>query len=193
MTQQIASLAELQAYHKKSESVWLLLAKRGSEQSDCAIENFLTATSEMKQGQFLFADVSEVRDIHPVYEIGTVPSLLEFGNGSLKNVFKGCHKPKQFKSILENAIFAAHNGEVAKPAKRVIVYSTPTCSWCTTLKRHLDVHQVRYVEIDVSKDQKAAEAMVKKSGQQGVPQTEINGQMIVGFDKNRINALLEIK
>jgi len=45
----------------------------------------------------------------------------------------------------------------------------------------------------VSKDQKAAEAMVRKSGQLGVPQTEINGQMIVGFDRDRINRLLEIK
>jgi len=35
--------------------------------------------------------------------------------------------------------------------------------------------------------------MVRKSGQQGVPQTEINGQMIVGFDRSRINQLLEIK
>ena len=54
-------------------------------------------------------------------------------------------------------------------------------------------HQVRYREINVASDTAAAEAMVRKSGQQGVPQTEINGQMIVGFDKNRINQLLEIK
>ena len=46
--------------------------------------------------------------------------------------------------------------------------------------------------MDVSVDQKAAEEMVKKSGQQGVPQTEINGQIIVGFDKTRINSLLGI-
>ncbi len=193
MTDQISSLSELQTKLKEEDSIWLLLAKKGSEQSDCAIQNYLTATSEMEHGRFLFADVSQVRDIHPVYEINTVPALLEFGNGNLKNVFKGCHNPEQFKSILENAIFDARNGEGAKPSRRVIVYSTPTCSWCTTLKRHLDVHQVRYREIDVSRDQNAAEAMVKKSGQQGVPQTEIDGQMIVGFDKNRINALLEIK
>ena len=54
-------------------------------------------------------------------------------------------------------------------------------------------HQVSYREINVAADTSAAEAMVRKSGQQGVPQTEINGQMIVGFDKPRINQLLEIK
>ena len=47
--------------------------------------------------------------------------------------------------------------------------------------------------MDVSKDQSAAERMVQKSGQQGVPQTEINGRMIVGFDKTKINQLLEIE
>ena len=73
------------------------------------------------------------------------------------------------------------------------MYSTPTCTWCTTLKSYLDQKQIRYREINVASDTSAAEAMVRKSGQQGVPQTEINGQMIVGFDKIRINQLLEIK
>ena len=72
------------------------------------------------------------------------------------------------------------------------VYSTPTCSWCTTLKTHLKKNGIRYSDVDVSKDQNAAEAMRKRSGQQGVPQTDIGGEMIVGFDKNRINTLLGI-
>ncbi len=74
----------------------------------------------------------------------------------------------------------------------MVVYSTPTCSWCTTLKRYLDENRIRYREIDVSKDQVATEGKVKKSGQQGVPQTEIDGQVIVGFDKEKINMLLQI-
>ncbi len=56
----------------------------------------------------------------------------------------------------------------------------------------MDQNAIKYKEIDVSKDQKAAEAMVRKSGQQGVPQTDIGGQMIVGFDKVKINTLLGI-
>jgi glutaredoxin len=49
---------------------------------------------------------------------------------------------------------------------------------------------VRYSDIDVSRDQKIAEDLVKRSGQQGVPQTDINGQIIVGFDQKRIDTLL---
>ncbi|MBU2554283.1 MAG: NrdH-redoxin, partial [Bacteroidetes bacterium] len=72
-------------------------------------------------------------------------------------------------------------------------YSTPSCSWCNTLKTHLKKNGIRFTDIDVSRDQKAAEAMVHRSGQQGVPQTDINGEMIVGFDKARINTLLGIQ
>ena len=70
------------------------------------------------------------------------------------------------------------------------VYSTPTCPWCVKLKEYLDEKKVKYKNIDVSVDQKAASEMVKKSGQMGVPQTEINGKIIVGFDKEAIDAEL---
>lgn len=190
---QIESLTGLKNELSLNENVWLLLYKKGSAQSDCAVENFMAAEKEVKSGVFAGADVSEVRDIHPEYGVTSVPSLLYFEKGVLKNVVKGCQKPEQFRAIFEKNVFiAATNGE-SKPQKNVTVYTTPTCTWCNTLKRHLDHHGIRYREINVAADQKAAEEMVKKSGQQGVPQTEINGQIIVGFDKTRINSLLGIQ
>jgi len=54
-------------------------------------------------------------------------------------------------------------------------------------------NQVRYTDVDVSRDQKAAMDMVRKSGQQGVPQLWINNYPIVGFDKNKIDKMLDIK
>lgn len=188
----VKTLDELEIEIKSNDSVWLLLIKSGSELSECASANIADAIKDIRNQVFLVADVKETKDIHSEYGITTVPSLLEFKNAKLVNVIKGCHQSEHFRAILENVIFVAASSEESKNAKNVIVYSTPTCSWCTTLKRHLDAHQVKYREIDVSKDQKAAEAMVRKSGQQGVPQTEINGKMIVGFDRNRLNRLLEI-
>lgn len=193
MMKQIHSIGQLTDELKNNSLVYLLLAKIGSDQSDCALNNFMDASNDLSGVMLLWADVNQVRDIHPRYEVTTVPSLLEFRNGEMSNVIKGCHRPEQFKAIFENTIFVPASADVQKPVRSVTVYTTPTCSWCTTLKRHLDVHQVRYREVDVSKDQKAAEAMMRKSGQQGVPQTEINGQMIVGFDRDKINRLLDIK
>jgi len=66
------------------------------------------------------------------------------------------------------------------------VYSTPTCPWCNRVKDFLKEKGAEFEEIDVSVDQEAAKKMVEKSGQMGVPQIEINGKMIVGFDKDAL-------
>lgn len=74
---------------------------------------------------------------------------------------------------------------------KIKVYSTPSCPWCYRLKDFLKEKKIKFEEIDVSKDHKAAQEMIKKSGQMGVPQIEINGKIIVGFDKEAIEKELE--
>ena len=73
----------------------------------------------------------------------------------------------------------------------VIVFTTPTCSWCRKVKSYLKEKQIRYKEVDVSKDERAIRDMVKKSGQMGVPQLWINNRPVVGFDKDKIERLLK--
>ena len=77
--------------------------------------------------------------------------------------------------------------------KRVIVFSTPTCSWCRKLKNYLRENKIRFKDIDVSRDMQAARDMVRKTGQQGVPQIWINNYPVVGFDKAKIDRLLGLK
>ncbi len=69
---------------------------------------------------------------------------------------------------------------------KVKVYSTPTCPYCHLLKEFLNQKKIEFDDIDVAADQEAAKDMVGKSGQMGVPQIEINGKIIVGFDKPAI-------
>jgi glutaredoxin-like YruB-family protein len=71
------------------------------------------------------------------------------------------------------------------------VYSTPTCPWCMKLKAWMKEKKVQYKDIDVSSDDAAAEDMINKSGQMGVPQVDINGRMIVGFNPDAIEAELK--
>ena len=70
------------------------------------------------------------------------------------------------------------------------VYSTPTCPFCKQLKEFLNEHDVAYTNIDVSSDQVKAQDMIQKSGQMGVPVSDINGEIVVGFDKKKISELL---
>lgn len=74
--------------------------------------------------------------------------------------------------------------------KSVKVYSTPTCPWCIRTKQFLKDNNIIFEEMDVSSNQSAAEEMIRKSGQMGVPVLDIDGEIIVGFDKDRIKALL---
>lgn len=71
------------------------------------------------------------------------------------------------------------------------VYSTPTCPYCHMLKEFLRERKVEFRDVDVSRDHEAAHEMIEKSGQMGVPQIEINGKIIVGFDKGAIEKELE--
>ena len=188
----ITNLAEMTDSLKAEGKNYVLLYKKGSDVSDCSYASIERALKDAENINVLTVDINQVRDIHTQYEITSAPSLLVFEGKKFVKTVKGCNDDGFYKSLFEHALFTAKSADSEKPVKRVTVYSTPSCSWCTTLKRHLDHNGVRYREVDVSKDQKAAEAMVRKSGQQGVPQTDINGKMIVGFDKTRINTLLGI-
>ncbi len=77
-------------------------------------------------------------------------------------------------------------------SKKVKVFSTPTCPWCTKVKSYLKENNIKFKEVDVSKDMKEAMKMVKKSGKQGVPQLWIGEKVVVGFDKQKIDNLLDL-
>lgn len=73
----------------------------------------------------------------------------------------------------------------------VIVYSTTWCGYCHQAKKYFDEIGVEYTDVDVEKDPKAAEEMVKKSNQMGVPVLEIGDTIIVGFDRPKVAAALK--
>jgi len=79
------------------------------------------------------------------------------------------------------------------PQPRVRVLTTPSCPYCFTLKEFLKEKGIEFEELDVSKDKEAREEMIKKSGQMGVPVVEIDGEIVAGFDKEKICKLLNIK
>ncbi|MBS3119757.1 glutaredoxin family protein [Candidatus Woesearchaeota archaeon] len=74
----------------------------------------------------------------------------------------------------------------------VKIYSTPACPFCRMTKNYLKEHKIPFTDINVAADPKAAKEMVDKSGQMGVPVIDIDGNIIVGFDKNALKAALGI-
>lgn len=85
-----------------------------------------------------------------------------------------------------------HKKADTRRTHRVLVFTTPTCPWCTRVKQYLRQRNVRFKEIDVSRDAAAARDLVRRTGQMGVPVIEIDGRPIVGFDKPKIDRLLDL-
>jgi glutaredoxin 3 len=77
-------------------------------------------------------------------------------------------------------------------AKKIMVYSTQTCPYCHMAKDFLKDNKIKFEDIDVSEDEDKANEMIEKSGQMGVPVIDIDGEIIIGFDKEKIKKLLKI-
>lgn len=74
----------------------------------------------------------------------------------------------------------------------IVIYSTPTCPWCHQVKDYLTEKGIPFVDYDVSADMDKANEMIEKSGQRGVPVIDIDGSIIIGFDKAKIDELLGV-
>ena len=76
--------------------------------------------------------------------------------------------------------------------KKVKVYSTPTCPYCIRAKQFLKDNNIEFEDINVSTNQEKAQEMIEKTGQMGVPVLDIDGEIIVGFDKDAISKALNL-
>lgn len=76
--------------------------------------------------------------------------------------------------------------------KSVTIYSADWCGFCHAVKQYLDRAGVNYTEKDVDSDPAIAQESVDKSGQMGIPVLDIDGEIIVGFDRPKIDKALDL-
>ncbi len=185
---------QLQSAVNTYTDVYCLLYKPGIEISNCANSRIDKASEkEGRDGLVCTVDVSKVRDIHPVYNVTSTPTLLVFKNGVLINQVKGCNDTGFYENLIKGSYFVRKKQANENKKKTVTVYTSPTCTYCNSLKSYLKKNQVHFREVDISKNPEQAQQLVSRTGQQGVPQTEINGKFVVGFDTVKLNQLLEIQ
>lgn len=73
----------------------------------------------------------------------------------------------------------------------ITLYSTPSCPYCKLVKEYLKESNISFAELDVSQDNESIQKMVKLSGQMGVPVIDVNGQIIVGWNKNALEEVIK--
>ncbi len=76
---------------------------------------------------------------------------------------------------------------------KVRVFSTPACPYCTTLKEFLKENNIEFEDINAAEDAQAREEIINRTHQMGVPVVDIDGEIVIGFDKEKISSLLGIK
>ncbi len=77
-------------------------------------------------------------------------------------------------------------------SKKIRIYSTPTCTYCIILKKYLSEKGIDYEDLDVSENEEAQKEMIEKTKQMGVPVIDIEGEIIIGFDKEKIDKILNL-
>ncbi len=180
---------ELLNITKTNQLVYCLIHKSDNRISICANEKLKQATDKINEGILCTVDVKDVKDIHTHYNVSTAPTLIVFENNKMINQIKGCNDVSFYENLMQGTFFTSNE---TKQKLSVTVYSTPTCSHCTSLKSYLKKHNISYRDIDLTQNPSETEALVKRTGQQGVPQTNINGKFVVGFNIQKLNELLNI-
>lgn len=74
----------------------------------------------------------------------------------------------------------------------ITIYSTPACTYCKMAKQYLTANNIAFTEKDVALDPVAMEEMLKKTGQMGVPVIDVNGNIVIGFDREELAKLLNL-
>lgn len=194
MIEEIQNRVHLDKLKKENEALLIIIFHAdSSEKSKKALDALKMVKDENPKAPIFRVNASKVRDIHPIYGINTVPTVLVLKEGKISNIIYGVQDKKYYEMLLYNAHVSTSTEKDGERQHRVVVYTSPTCSWCAAVKAYLMKNHVFFREVDISRDEKAAQDLVRRSGQMGVPQTDIDGRIIVGFDKPKLDAILGIR
>lgn len=138
-------------------------------------------------------DVEEVRGLHKQFGVEKVPTVLAIEDGKVTKSIEGVQSAMFYAVHFSGATPSRSRGTEQATTRRVVVYSGPGCPACGQLKTYLRRHRVAFREVDISRDPHAAQRVARRSGQMAVPQTDINGRLVVGFDRAKLNRLLGIQ
>lgn len=138
-------------------------------------------------------DVQKVRGLHKAFGVDKVPTVLAIEKGKVTRSIEGVQSARFYALHFAGATASRAPGTGQATVRRAIVYSGPGCPACGQLKAYLRRHGVAFREVDISRDPRAAEKLARRSGMMAVPQTDINGRLVVGFDRAKLDPMLGIQ
>lgn len=184
-------LTDIRAKHK--DYFVLVFWGSFSDASGRALNELKQFSDDYKKIPLCVVDVQTVKDVHKEYSVTNVPTVVVVKNGKEHDRIEGVQSAAYYAMCLGGAAPTNIARPTKKKALRVTVYTSPGCAPCGQVKKYLRDNGISFRAIDISRDERAARDIVRRSGQQAVPQIDINGRIVVGFDKSKLSALLGIK
>ncbi len=157
-----------------------------------AEDSFRKFAAENPDIPCLYVDVTKVRGLHKRYGITGVPTVIGLSGSRVTRKISGKQSPDYyFNAFVKSSTgTSSASGKPAFPP--VTVWVSDTCPWCSRVKSYLRKLRVPFREVNVSRNPSEAEALRARTGQIGVPQLQIGGKFVVGFDKPAIDRYLGI-
>lgn len=183
----IESKEQLELILTQESRTFIMLYRSGYKQSECAVKNADYATYAKDKISLYALNLEENSELESLFNKYKAPTLLEYQNGKLAENTEGCQTPDLYLTLFEE------KEKLIEDTQIIEIYSSPNCPWCKTLKDYLFSNNILFTDVDISLDPEAMKTLVMESGHKGVPQTKIGNQFVIGFDKNKLNALLNIK
>jgi len=160
-----------------------------SSNSRRALVEIETFSKENEKIPVYVIDVRKIKGVHERFEVKNVPTVLALRDGKVTQRVEGVENARFYARIFCGMASAHKEGENGK-AHRVVVYSGPGCPACGRAKAYLRRRGISFRTVDIAQDQRAAERLVRRSGQMAVPQIDIDGHLVVGFDQAKIDRFL---
>jgi glutaredoxin-like YruB-family protein len=135
-------------------------------------------------------DVEKVKGVHKQFGVERVPTVVALRRGKVIQQLEGVESAGFYARILSGARPSQYKAGKGTAPRRVIVYSGPGCPACGSAKTYLRRLGISFREVDIARDRNAAQSLVRRSGQMAVPQIDIDGHLIVGFDRAEIDRII---
>jgi glutaredoxin-like YruB-family protein len=180
---------------QQEHSDFLVLAFWGefSDAAQRALAQWEEFAREQQDVPVYVVDVQEAPGLHKEFAVERVPTLLAIENGKVTRSVEGVESATFYAVHFAGATAARAQRTGTATARNVVVYTGPGCPACGVLKSYLRRNGVAFREVDISRDARAADRIARRSGQMAVPQTDINGRLVVGFDRAALDRLLGIQ
>ena len=179
-----------QVQDKHKEFLVLVFYANFSSASKRALAELENFSKENEEIPVYVVDVEKLKGVHKQFGVVNVPTVLALEKEKVTRRIEGVESAQFYARILSGAHPSRRKKGEKGISHRVIVYSGSGCPACGTAKAYLRRQGIRFRDIDIARDQHAAERLVRRSGQMAVPQIDIDGHLVVGFDQAKIDRLL---